>query len=228
MKIAILFAGRILNYDTYYNNLKHFILKDHDVDIFLSHSKELNEDLSGFINLYKPKIVIDMNIDNTIKYNGPLNTNYGGLCMFCNRYRIFQAFKKYCQEQAIKYDLIMVYRLDLLALSDINFKNFTVLKDDIIYIPNVKQSKGYADIAAIGNFNAIEKYCNLYISYDDVLEKCFVKDSNELILKIYLDDIRMRINYFPYTCLLRETIWLNGGGENRINNEQITTLIIKD
>ena len=74
MKIAILFSGRILNYDRYYNNLKKFIFKDNEVDIFLSHSKELNEDLTGFINLYKPKIVIDETIP---KYNGELPYHEG-------------------------------------------------------------------------------------------------------------------------------------------------------
>jgi hypothetical protein len=48
MKIAILYSGRILNYDKYYANLQKYIVKDNDVDYYLSHSKELNEDLSGF------------------------------------------------------------------------------------------------------------------------------------------------------------------------------------
>lgn len=224
MKVAILFAGRILNYDIYYNNLKQFILKDHDVDIFLSHSKELNEDLTGFINLYKPKIVIDENI----QYDGIYPNNYNLICMYCNRYRLFQCFKKYCKDNTITYDIIMVYRLDLLALSDIHFNNFNELKDDVIYIPNVNQSKGYTDIVAIGNLNAIEKYCNIFIHYDDIIPRCYARESGELILKVYLDSINIRVIYFPYNCLLRETIWGNGGKNIRISDDQIKALIIKD
>jgi hypothetical protein len=224
MKIAILYGGRILDYDTYYDKLKKFIIKDNDVDIFLSHSKELNEDLTGFIDLYKPKIVIDENID----YNGPTPQHYNGMCMFYNRYRIFQAFKKYCQEHGIHYDRIMVYRLDVLALSEIDFNTMDLIDDNSIYVPNIAHCKGINDFMAIGNFNAIEKYCNLMLHYEETLAQCYVKDSNELILKVYLDTIKMKINYFPYNCLLREDIRLNGGRNIRISKEDLKNLLKND
>lgn len=224
MKIAILYGGRILDYDTYYDKLKKFIIKDNDVDIFLSHSKELNEDLTGFIDLYKPKIVIDENID----YNGTTPQHYNGMCMFYNRYRIFQAFKKYCQKYEIRYDIIMVYRLDVLALSEIDFNTMDLIDDNSIYVPNIANCKGINDFMAIGNFNAIEKYCHLMLHYEEILTQCYVKDSNELILKVYLDTIKMKINYFPYNCLLREDIRLNGGRNVRISKEDLKNLLKND
>ena len=221
MKIAILYSGRILNYDTYYNNLKKYIIKDNDVDFFLSHSKELNEDLTGFINLYKPKIVIDENI----VYNSPTR-NHSGMCMFNNRYRLFQSFKTYCQDNSINYDLIMVYRIDLLALSEIYFTDFiNVIDNDTICIPNLRHSQGINDFIAIGNIHAIEKYCNLFTQYSDLIFKSCNSDSNELILKMYLQSMSIKMFFFPYNCLLRESIWQNGGRTIRISNEEIKKLI---
>jgi len=224
MKIAIFYGGRILDYDRYYDKLKKFIIKDNDVDIFLSHSKELNEDLTGFIDLYKPKIVIDENID----YNGkPSPNNHNWICMVYNRYRIFQAFKKYCQEYGIHYDRIIVYRLDVLALSEIKFDTMDlIMDDDTIYIPNIV--RGINDFMAIGNFNAIEKYSNLYLHYEDILNKYCIKNAGEPVLQIYLDTIKMKIVYFPYNCLLREDIRLNGGRSVRVSKEDIENLLKND
>ena len=53
MKIAFLFYGRIKKFDKFY--MKNIVpLKEHTIDCFLSHSPDLNEDLTGFISLYKP------------------------------------------------------------------------------------------------------------------------------------------------------------------------------
>jgi len=222
MKIAILYGGRILDYDTYYDKLKKFIIKDNDVDIFLSHSKELNEDLTGFIDLYKPKIVIDENID----YNGkPSPNNHNWICMVYNRYRIFQAFKKYCQEHSIQYDRIIVHRLDVLVLSEINFDTMDLIDDNSIYLPNISDN---LEFMAIGNFNAIEKYSNLYLYYEDILKQHCIINAGELVLKIYLDTIKMKLYYFPYNCLLREDIRLNGGRSVRVSKEDIENLLKND
>ena len=217
MKIAILYSGRILDYDKYYNNLKKYVIKNNDVDFFLSHSKELDEDLSGFINLYKPKLIIDENIN----YDGPTPPHYNGMCMFYNRYRLLWAFKKYCHENSIKYEIVIVYRLDIGALSEIRFEDMIDNFDNnTIYIPNIRHSGGINDFMAIGNIESIEKYCNLFAYYLQLLTVSGNSASNELLLKIYLQHIKMRIFYFQYNCLLRDTIWENGGGTVNITNEQ--------
>lgn len=220
MKIAILYSGRILGYDTYYNNLQKYIVKQNDVDFFLSHSKELGEDLTGFINLYKPKIVIDETID----YCGPPPPHYNGMCMFYNRHRLFQAFKTFCQDNTVQYDIIIVYRVDVLALSEINFDVLNQLDDNTIYVPNIRQSQGVNDFMAVGNMNSIEKYCDLFEHYPQLLQISGNSSSNELLLKIYLQCINMKIDFFPYNCLLRETIWENGGRTINLNCEQVSQL----
>jgi hypothetical protein len=221
MKIAILYSGRILDYDTYYNNLQKYIVKDNDVDFFLSHSKELGEDLTEFINLYKPKLVIDETID----YHGPPPPHYNGMCMFYNRHRIFQAFKTFCQENAVQYDIVMVYRLDVFALSEINFDGMNQLDDNTIYVPNIRYSQGVNDFIAIGNMNSIQKYCDLFAYYQQLLQISGNSSSNELLLKLYLHGIHMKIILFPYNCLLRETIWENGGRTINLTREQIASLL---
>jgi hypothetical protein len=224
MKIAILYSGRILNYDTYYNNLNKYIVKENDVDYFLSHSKELNEDLTGFMELYKPKIVIDENIDCDTS-NTP---NYSVMCMFYNRYRLFKAFKKYCQDNSVNYDIIMVYRLDILAISEINFGIMNELNDNVLYVPNIRHSQGINDFIAIGNFVAIEKYCNLFAHYNELLNVSNNSSSGELLLAIYLQGMSMKIYLFPYNCVLRDSIWENGGRTIRISSEEVSKMAMSN
>jgi hypothetical protein len=224
MKIAILYSGRILNYDTYYNNLNKYIVKENDVDYFLSHSKELNEDLTGFMELYKPKIVIDENIDCDTS-NTP---NYTVMCMFYNRYRLFKAFKKYCQDNSVNYDIIMVYRLDILAISEINFGIMNELNDNVLYVPNIRHSQGINDFIAIGNFVAIEKYCNLFAHYNELLNVSNNSSSGELLLAIYLQGMSMKIYLFPYNCVLRDSIWENGGRTIRISSEEVSKMAMSN
>lgn len=221
MKIAILYSGRILNYDTYYNNLQKYIVKNNNVDYFLSHSKELGEDLSGFINLYQPKVLIDENID----YHGPSPPHYNGMCMFYNRYRLFKAFKKYCQDNDVNYEIVIVYRLDVLALSEIKFDYMKQFDDNTIYVPNILQSQGINDFMAIGNMNSIEKYCDLFANYKKLLYVSGNSDSNEFLLKIYLHGVNIKILFFPYNCLLRETIWENGGRTINLTREQLVSVL---
>jgi hypothetical protein len=223
MKIAILYGGRISNYDTYYNNLQKYIVKEHEVDYFLSHSKELNEDLSGFIELYKPKIVIDENID----YDPSQTPNYSVMCMFYNRHRLFQSFKKYCQDNAANYDIIMVYRLDVLALSEINLNQMNTF-DNVLYVPNIRHSQGINDFMAIGNFVAIEKYCNLFDHYRKLLYISNNSSSAELLLIIYLQTMSMQIYLFPYNCVLRDSLWENGGKTIRISSQELEKMVISN
>ena len=209
MKIAILYSGRIENYHTYYNNVKKYIVQNNDVDFFLSHSKELNEDLTGFIELYKPKIVIE----ESVYFNGQTQ-HYNGVCMFINRHRIFTAFKKYCSDNNIVYDFIMVYRIDLMTLQKINFEEFIKNDDNLLYIPNLNHSGGINDFLAIGNMTSIEKYCNLILYYNIIYDNIYRKDSNESILLFYINNIiKCKIIIFPFSVILRDTLW-NNGGEN--------------
>ena len=55
MNIAVLFYGRLTNYDKHYNNyMKFFNNDDNKLFIFLSSDNEPEDKLKGFIELYKP------------------------------------------------------------------------------------------------------------------------------------------------------------------------------
>ena len=59
---------------------------------------------------------------------------------------------------------------------------------------------------------AIEKYCNLFLYYKDLILTTNFIISNERILQAYLHRINIRILRFTFECILRETIWTNCGG----------------
>jgi hypothetical protein len=147
--------------------------------------------------------------------------------MFYNSHRLFKAFKKYCQDNSVNYDIIMVYRLDILAISEINFGIMNELNDDVLYVPNIRHSQGINDFIAIGNFVAIEKYCSLFAHYNELLNVSNNSSSGELLLAIYLQGMSMKNYLFPYNCVLRDSIWENGGRTIRISNEEVSKMYIE-
>lgn len=181
----------------------------------------MNEDLTVFNELYKPKIIID----ETIEFSG-ITSHYNGVCMFINRNRLFTAFKEYCKENCIHYDFIVVYRCDILTLYPIDFTSFSS-DDDILYIPNINHSGGLNDFLAIGTMNSIEKYCNLILYYDKILSITDRRDSNETILYNYLTRIEpIKIAFFPFRCVLRSHIRENGGEVRYISDEDRNSLLL--
>lgn len=214
MKIAILYSGRVLNYDTYYKNFQKYIVQDHDVDIFFFHNKNQNEDITGFIDLYKPKIVIDEDIEYD---HDIIPANISGMYMFYSRYFIFKAFKQYVSDNNCNYDYVCSCRLDILPLHIVQFE--TLIHDDnTVNIPNLANSAGCNDLMAIGSIVAMEKYFNLVENYIELLIITNNTGSNEFILLTYLQKIGLNINRYPYRCLLRDSIWENEGGCTKIYN----------
>jgi hypothetical protein len=212
MKIAILFTGRVLNYDTYYKNMQKYIFQEHDVDFFYFHNKNQNEDIAGFVELYKPKIVID----DYIEYNDNIvPRNMNGMYMFFSRYFIFQLFKNYAIDANINYDYVCTCRLDILPLHVIDYASL-IQDDNTVNIPDLLHSAGMNDLMAIGNMNAMEKYCNLAEMYVEILKITKNTGSNELILLKYLNKIGLNVKFYKYRCLLRDLIW------NKTFNEKIT------
>jgi hypothetical protein len=46
-------------------------------------------------------------------------------------------------------------------------------------------------------------------------------------LKIYLRIMSMKILFFPYNCVLRDSIWENGGRTIRISSEEVSKMYIE-
>ena len=119
----------------------------------------------------------------------------------------------------------MRYRVDLLTLYTIDFTNFIIDDNNLLYIPNLADCLGINDFMSIGTMGAIEKYCNLFLQYKDLILTTNFINSNEKILQTYLHRINIRILRFPFECMIRESIWTNRGGNGiKLSETQITEL----
>lgn len=224
MRLAILYSGRVSGYDKFYNNLKKNILQDHEVDFFLSNGKELGEDLTGFIELYKPKIVITDPVEFQLQLDEKTVINhknyldyaeyihYNGHFMIINRYRLFQKFKEYCKTNNVHYDFIMVSRVDLDFVSKIDFRLFR--DPNAIYIPILPDSQGICDLLSISsNFELMEKYNDLALYLDQYWVECGIKSrSTEKYMAYHLKrmNVMHTVRRFPMICFLRDGLWCPG------------------
>ena len=101
LKIAILISGRVNTNIEQYNNTVNTVFRDNDIDIFISHQKTEPEQLSKFIELYKPKKMIESNeiIFDVSKYPKAFETNSSSVMyMHLNRKNVFNIFEEYVKQ----------------------------------------------------------------------------------------------------------------------------------
>jgi hypothetical protein len=201
MRVAILFSGRINNNIDKYNNYINKLVQNNSVDLFVCHSKTDRKDIiTDFIELYKPKKIIENNetfIDLT-DYPRVYGTRiYNVLYMFENRLTLFKTFNDYVIENNVDYDIIISTRADIWLYNTIDFgslKNF--VDNEMLCIPNTKlDSGGINDQMAIGNYNTISIYLQLYTSFFDILKSGVILHP-ETILANYLNSIKQNIMRF--------------------------------
>lgn len=182
MKIAFLFYGRIKKFDKFY--MKNIApLKEHTIDFFLSHSPDLNEDLTGFISLYKPISYTNDEIIEEDIFKEPVikfiqqSTEYrlSGFpksnnmkSHFVNKRRVFQLFEKHVNETNAVYDYIIVTRLDLTIFDTLSLQDIHVT-ENTIHIPEGHDFGGLNDRLCIGNINSIKKYCDIFNNSPNLL-----------------------------------------------------------
>ena len=177
MKVAIVFKGGVskkkgnllnpgeidaksefVNYKCAYNSFKKHILdanSKHDIDIFIHcWHPELEEDL---IDLYKPTEIVT---ENNSKYNA--NILYKLAASYCPKScfsvvsqvlslkKVCEMASKYCTEKNFKYDLVLVYRLDLLLIEDLIFEDYDL---------NCITCNNWADLK--GDFHFVMSYENM-------------------------------------------------------------------
>ena len=182
MKIAFLFYGRIKKFDKFY--MKNIVpLKEHTIDCFLSHSPDLNEDLTGFISLYKPisytndeiieedifKEPVRKFIEQSAAYRSsgfPKSNNMKS--HFINKQRVFQLLEKHVNETNTAYDYIIVTRLDLTIFDTLSLQDIHD-SDNTIHIPEGHDFGGLNDRLCIGNINSIKKYCDIFNNSPNLL-----------------------------------------------------------
>jgi hypothetical protein len=143
MKVAILFYGRLRGFREHYEQFKTLFGDDVEIDFFLSHSKELNDDqnLEEFIQLYKPISVQNDSIDFDFEYllfphplcNPSHDRVINMFSHFTNKYRVFKLLDTYIKSSSTVYDWIVSCRIDLKILDKIDLRSFTDTTQ--IYIP---------------------------------------------------------------------------------------------
>lgn len=165
MKVAILFFGRIYCHEIFFKNLTT-VFGNHDYDFFLSTDPSLKEDVDSFINLYHPKKVTQDPLQLTNIYDDfprQFCVNVHNLkCQYMNKLRVQALLDSYIQETSTQYDVIICSRLDLVFDQSIDLTSLN--KQNTIYIPKGMDcmSIGLNEMIAIGNYEVIKKYTNIY------------------------------------------------------------------
>jgi hypothetical protein len=209
MKLAILFSGRINRYHEHYNNILDAFGRENEFDFFLSHDLALDENLEDFITMYKPIAVQNDSITYSIdfeSYPGSLRANnmHNMACHFINKMRVFDLLEEHIQNTNSRYDYIIHHRLDVYCHDNIDYGCFVRNKENQIYIPYVPDwmcnggdySSGFLnDQMAIGNFESMKKYMNIYKNVSRLLENGSPPHP-ETLLRRHVDDIGLRVDRF--------------------------------
>jgi len=199
MKIALLYFGRLDRYRDIYENMKTNIFQDKEIDIFISHSPILNEDMQGFIELYKPIAYLD----EPMEVEGRLNDNYNTTCHFINKVRVFELMEKHCLENNVEYDIIVAYRPDNYAYEKLNYEQFDVSNENTIYIPrDADYDGGLNDQVAIGNKHSMKKYMNIYKNLNKLLDSgC--RFHPETLFRWHVADVELDVRRFGFNYFVR-------------------------
>lgn len=210
LKIAVLFTGSVFGYKKNYDNFMKYIIQDNYVDFYYDNNKEYGENIDGFIELYKPKIVVNEslpNFENEIqKYKHLFDYNtesqYSksgrlGINVFRSAFRNFRTFK-IIKNMNIKYDFIIFSRLDYefnsyIDYSIINNNNNLFLSNNYcgwFNLLNVSYS------FSIGSMEIMEKHSEFY-NYINILIDNGVKYHPETLFAYYLKLRNINYTFFP-------------------------------
>ena len=197
-KIALLFYGRIFDHKVLYDNLMDRLLdiqnNDFEIDIFISHPKDVEDELlRKVIELYKPVIIIRnheiYDVERVAKIHTTTNiSKHNTMCYYLSRYNLFNAFNEYILINNIKYDTVISLRMDTIMRSkfDINTLHQQI-DNNILCIPNPEYDfGGMNDHFAIGNVTSIAVYMKMFEKIYELLEINQSFNNPETLMKIYL------------------------------------------
>jgi hypothetical protein len=208
LKIALLISGRINNNMVIFKNTMENLIKNYDVDIFVSHSKNIHEKcINDFIDMYKPKKIIESDeifydLTQFAKHTG--TNRYNCSAMFLNRKKVFGLLDTYIKENNIYYDIVISFRNDLFLNEEFNIlKYLDYIKSNHILIPEGNDYGGLNDQLAFGNYYVMKIYFSLYDSIIEILNKGILLHP-ETLLKYYLCHLnnkkiyRFKFSYYIY------------------------------
>ena len=183
MKIALCLSGGLRNFKDTYHSFKHFLLDNHDVDVFfygLENKEGSIKNEKDLIELYNPKKFkinnnefydnIESNIFNK-NQNKEANTYYS----FFNVIKCIELKSEYEKENDLKYDIVIRSRTDHFWFRELtDYELNTSLEKIIIPIEwSFKEvnSFGRFDGFAIGSSKLMDEYSYLYNNIDDYYSK---------------------------------------------------------
>jgi hypothetical protein len=201
--------GNYINFKACYNSIvKHMIEpnKDCSFDTFIhSWNTDLQQDLC---DLYHPKKFL---FENNSVYNEEISkkilklTDFSGLSFALSIKKAIQLSEEYQQENNFKYDLVIIYRPDLILFKDINMTDYDVQKiysngnsgedpqGDFHFIMNpefANQFKGLYDSNEKGNPHKahfwIKNYINNYMHQELIADNIIAGTHQEVLRKIYV------------------------------------------
>ena len=192
MNVAVLFRGGIsktfgnyalrgsidqesdfINYKCAYNSFKKHILdtnSQHNIDIFIhTWHPELKEELE---NLYNPtKIIVEENelyadeISDKVKFCQTNDNSYAVISQALSMKKVSNMVKDYSNENKIKYDLIMIYRLDVLLVVDLLFNDYNPF-----YITCNNWEDCMGEFHFIMNYQNMLEFCKVYDFFSPILK----------------------------------------------------------
>ena len=127
MRIAVLVYGRLNKCVEHYENIVESIGKYNDIDFFVSSDNSSESLFNDFIDLYKPKLYNNSNIQYEYdlgKYPGKRGeTNIHNMtCHFINKNRVFLLLEEYKNKYNIHYDCVLSLRIDIVFLRHRNWR----------------------------------------------------------------------------------------------------------
>ena len=162
MFIGVCFFGRIQHFDKKY--LLNSFGPNHTYDVFYSGDNEPDELIAEFQKMYNPIHIINDKISYDVDFSiypntktNPVNIN-NMTRHFINKKRVFTLLEEHCNITNKFYDLIVSCRFDLYM----DKYSPEIPLPNTIYIPSHEDHTGINDRFAIGDFNTMKKYMNLY------------------------------------------------------------------
>ena len=206
MRIAILISGRLYDSVQQYQNTLEMIVQNNNVDFFVSHSLDTSPQvLKRFTQMYKPVRLIqndEMYPEVGHYLSRPEVKRHNTMCMFQNRYNVFNLCETYIRETGTQYDLFYSLRCDLLFQDILDTTSLFDMMKTNICIPNGNNYGGTNDQCAFtANFEILRKYMCVYSSLLSMLSSGIILHPETLLYR-HLEKNHVKVVVFP----LRYTI----------------------
>jgi len=220
MKAALLISGYLRSFKLNVKNIQNFILNNFDdVDIFLHITKNennedkylniqtLSESIEYINKILNPKVIIceeNKKFVEDKKINNLYNKWY--------KFYTLNKLKQNEEELFGKYDIVIKSRPDL-QLIDIEFKLDQLNSDNIIIPKDSKIDKTkllnpedsyICDIFAYGSSCAMDKYFNIYLKLEKIIEKCGYIPETVLYHYLQESDLNIIKSDIKYNVILSQ------------------------